>query len=98
MTYVAGNYFATGNVPQRMGTAHPSIVPYQAFKTGDEKYILIAGGNDRLFVILCTILGLERLVDDPEYTSNKVRVENKEKLSFEEDEKRILEISGKRLK
>lgn len=80
MTYVAGNYFATGNVPQRMGTAHPSIVPYQAFKTGDEKYILIAGGNDRLFVILCTILGLERLVDDPEYISNKVRVENKKKL------------------
>ena len=80
MTYVAGNYFATGNVPQRMGTAHPSIVPYQAFKTGDGKYILIAGGNDRLFGTLCNILGLSELVTNPEYCSNEARVENKEKL------------------
>ena len=80
MTYVAGNYFATGKVPQRMGTAHPSIVPYQAFKTGDGKYILIAGGNDRLFSILCNILGLEHLIEDPDYKSNDARVKNKEGL------------------
>ncbi len=77
MTYVAGNYFATGNVPPRMGTAHPSIVPYQAFKTGDDKYILIAGGNDRLFGILCKTLGLENLIEDPLYSTNEARVENK---------------------
>ena len=80
MTYVAGNYFATGNVPERLGTAHPSIVPYQAFKTGDDKYILIAGGNDRLFGILCNILGLERLIEDPLYSRNEARVENKDTL------------------
>ena len=80
MTYVAGNYFATGKVPQRMGTAHPSIVPYQAFKTGDEKYILIAGGNDRLFGILCKILGLEQLTSDPNYSTNEARVANKDAL------------------
>jgi crotonobetainyl-CoA:carnitine CoA-transferase CaiB-like acyl-CoA transferase len=80
MTYVAGNYFATGNVPQRMGTAHPSIVPYQAFKTGDDKYILIAGGNDRLFGILCKILGLESLIEDPLYSKNEARVSNKDTL------------------
>jgi len=80
MTYVAGNYFATGNVPQRLGTAHPSIVPYQAFKTGDDKYILIAGGNDRLFGILCKILGLESLIEDPLYSKNEARVSNKDTL------------------
>ncbi len=80
MTYVAGNYFATGNVPQRMGTAHPSIVPYQAFKTGDDKYILIAGGNDRLFGILCKILGLEQLTTDSSYSTNEARVANKDTL------------------
>jgi crotonobetainyl-CoA:carnitine CoA-transferase CaiB-like acyl-CoA transferase len=80
MTYVAGNYFATGNVPHRMGTAHPSIVPYQAFKTGDNRYILIAGGNDRLFKILCDILELGYLVDDPRYSSNNARVDNKDSL------------------
>ena len=80
MTYVAGNYFATGKVPPRLGTAHPSIVPYQAFKTGDDKYILIAGGNDRLFGILCNILGLETLIEDPKYSTNEARVENKDTL------------------
>ena len=80
MTYVAGNYFATGKVPPRLGTAHPSIVPYQAFKTGDDKYILIAGGNDRLFGILCNILELEGLIDDPLYSRNEARVENKDTL------------------
>jgi crotonobetainyl-CoA:carnitine CoA-transferase CaiB-like acyl-CoA transferase len=80
MTYIAGNYFATGNIPERMGTAHPSIVPYQAFKTGDDKYILIAGGNDRLFGILCKILRLEYLVNDPKYSLNESRVSHKDSL------------------
>ncbi len=80
MTYVAGNYFATGKVPERMGGAHPSIVPYQAFQTGDGKYILIAGGNDRLFAILCNILDLAHLIEDPDYKTNDVRVKNKETL------------------
>lgn len=80
MTYVAGNYFATGKVPERMGGAHPSIVPYQAFRTGDNKYILIAAGNDRLFAILCKELSLEHLIDDPDYLTNDDRVENRERL------------------
>jgi len=80
MTYVAGNYFATDKVPQRLGTAHPSIVPYQAFKTGDDKYILIAGGNDRLFGILCNVLGLENLKEDLKFSTNEARVEHKDSL------------------
>jgi crotonobetainyl-CoA:carnitine CoA-transferase CaiB-like acyl-CoA transferase len=80
MTYVAGNYFATGKVPARMGGAHPSIVPYQAFQASDGKYILIAGGNDRLFATLCNILDLAHLIDDPDYKTNDVRVKNKETL------------------
>jgi crotonobetainyl-CoA:carnitine CoA-transferase CaiB-like acyl-CoA transferase len=80
MTYVAGNYFATGKVSERMGGAHPSIVPYQAFRTGDNKYILIAAGNDRLFAILCKELSLEHLIDDPAYLTNDDRVENRERL------------------
>ncbi|HHL41956.1 MAG TPA: CoA transferase, partial [Candidatus Bathyarchaeota archaeon] len=67
MTYMAGNYFATGNVPERMGAAHPSIVPYQSFKTGDDKYILIASGNDRLYKMLCETIGKPDLVVDPDY-------------------------------
>lgn len=74
MTYMAGNYFATGNVPERMGAAHPSIVPYQSFKTGDDKYILIAAGNDRLYKMLCETIGKPELVDDPDYLTNDDRV------------------------
>lgn len=77
MTYVAGNYFATGEVPPRMGSAHPSIVPYQAFEASDGKSLLVAGGNDRLFKLLCQVMGLDGLKDDPRYATNDKRVENR---------------------
>jgi len=77
MTYVAGNYFATGEVPPRMGSAHPSIVPYQAFVAGDGKGILVAAGNDRLYQLMCDAMGLDQLKGDPRYASNDKRVENR---------------------
>ena len=77
MTYVAGNYFATGEVPPRMGSAHPSIVPYQAFEAGDGKSLLVAAGNDRLWGMLCQVMGLESLRDDLRYATNDKRVENR---------------------
>jgi formyl-CoA transferase/CoA:oxalate CoA-transferase len=80
MTYVAGNYFATGNVPPRMGSAHPSIVPYQGFMTDDLKFILIAAGNDRLFGILCKAMDLNDLIDDHRYKTNDNRVQNRKDL------------------
>jgi len=80
MTYMAGSYFANGEVPPRMGGAHPSIVPYQTFEAGDGKFLLVAGGNDRLFKILCEVMDMEHLIIDPMYVSNTVRVENRETL------------------
>ncbi|MFP3951631.1 MAG: CaiB/BaiF CoA transferase family protein [Candidatus Bathyarchaeia archaeon] len=80
MTYAAGNYFATGENPPKMGTAHPSIVPYQAFTARDGRSILIATGNDRLFRVLCSSLGLEDLADDERFRSNSDRVEHREDL------------------
>lgn len=76
MTYAAGNYFATGLNPPRMGSAHPSIAPYQAFKAGDGKYILIACGNDRLWAMMCDALERPELKADGRFTSNPLRVEN----------------------
>ncbi|MFQ6077229.1 MAG: CaiB/BaiF CoA transferase family protein, partial [Candidatus Bathyarchaeia archaeon] len=80
MTYVAGNYFATGRVPPRMGSAHPSIVPYQAFETADARYILIAAGNDRLWNRLCRGMDLKDLADDPRFVTTEKRVENRGEL------------------
>ena len=77
MTYMAGYYFATGQVAPKMGSAHPSIVPYQAFEAGDGKGILVAAGNDRLFGMLCDVLGLGGLSGDPLYVKNEDRVENR---------------------
>ena len=80
MTYAAGNYFATGKNPERMGSAHPSIVPYQAFTAGDDKHLLIAAGNDRLFQMLCDGMNLDKLKQDERFQINEDRVKNRVEL------------------
>ena len=77
MTYAGGNYFATGVNPSRMGSAHPSIVPYQGFETGDGKHLLVACGNDRLWEMMCDAMGLKAMKVDPRFTSNELRVANR---------------------
>jgi formyl-CoA transferase/CoA:oxalate CoA-transferase len=77
MTYMAGYYFATGKVAPKMGSAHPSIVPYQAFEAGDGKGLLVAAGNDRLFGMLCDVLELRGFSRDPLYLKNADRVANR---------------------
>jgi len=69
----AANYLLGGVIPQPMGTAHPNIVPYQAFSAADG-YVVIAAANDRLFERLCEVLDLGRLADDERYASNSARV------------------------
>lgn len=80
MTYMAANYFATGKVPKRMGSAHPNIVPYQCFETSDGKYITLAVGNDRIWKNFCKALGLENLAEDQKFATNPRRVENRNEL------------------
>ncbi len=60
----------------RWGTAHPSIVPYKGFKTKDGD-ILLGGGNDRLFGVLCDKLGKTEWVKDGNYSTNSARVKNR---------------------
>lgn len=60
----------------RWGTAHPSIVPYQGFKTKDGD-ILLGGGNDRLFGVLCNKLGKPEWAKDGNYSTNSARVKNR---------------------
>ncbi|KAF9885791.1 hypothetical protein FE257_012373 [Aspergillus nanangensis] len=63
----------------RWGTAHPSVVPYQSFKTVDGD-IFVGGANDRLFGILCDRLGKPEWKTDPRFTSNNERVRNRTEL------------------
>lgn len=74
----AGQYYLTsGTVTPRMGNAHPTIVPYEAFETSDG-YIILAVGNDRQFRDFCDVAGAGHLTDDPRFTANKSRVQHRD--------------------
>jgi formyl-CoA transferase/CoA:oxalate CoA-transferase len=79
LTYVASGYFATDKVPGRFGSAHPTIVPYQAFPTADG-HIMIAVGNDSLWRRFAPAVGLGDLVEDPRFATNPDRVRNRDEL------------------
>jgi crotonobetainyl-CoA:carnitine CoA-transferase CaiB-like acyl-CoA transferase len=79
LTYLAGGYFASGEVPRRYGSAHPSIVPYQALRTGDG-LLMVAVGNDALWQRFAPLLGLPELADDPRFATNPQRVANRTEL------------------
>jgi formyl-CoA transferase len=74
------NYLATGEVPGRIGNAHPNIVPYQPFKTQDGDVIL-ACGNDNLFNKFCEVAGCQHLARDGRFATNSKRVENREAIT-----------------
>jgi crotonobetainyl-CoA:carnitine CoA-transferase CaiB-like acyl-CoA transferase len=72
------NYLVGGKVPQRLGNAHPNIVPYQTFETKDG-HIIIAVGNDRQYTEFCNLIGAPELASGP-YATNRGRVENRNAL------------------
>ena len=76
MSYHAVGYLATGRVPGRLGSGHPSLVPYQAFPSSDG-FFIIGCGNDGLWRRLCPAIGREDLVDHPKFQTNTLRVENR---------------------
>jgi crotonobetainyl-CoA:carnitine CoA-transferase CaiB-like acyl-CoA transferase len=73
------NYLVSGKLPQRIGNAHPNIVPYQVFPVADG-HIIIATGNDAQFAKLCTVLGEPALAAQEAYRDNVGRVTNRESL------------------
>ena len=73
------NYLTTGISPQRMGNAHPNIVPYQTFRSKDKEFI-IACGNDKQFVDLCHAIGKSELLAETKFLKNPDRVKYREQL------------------
>ncbi len=73
------NYLVTGEPPIRRGTAHPNIVPYQAFATKDG-YLMLAIGNDRQFAAFCMAAGKSALARDKRFQINAARVVNRQAL------------------
>jgi CoA:oxalate CoA-transferase len=65
----------TGDIPGPLGARHPSITPFEALPTADG-HMIIAAGNDGLFVKMCAALGRPELATDPRFTSNDLRTRN----------------------
>ena len=63
----------------RWGTAHPSIVPYKGFKTKDGD-VMLGGGNDRLFGVICDKLGKPEWLSDARFKTNAQRVKHRQEL------------------
>lgn len=70
------NFLVSGEAPQRHGTAHPNIVPYQAFRTADG-HLMLAIGNDRQFGKWCEIAGRAELARDARFATNAARVQHR---------------------
>jgi CoA:oxalate CoA-transferase len=72
-------YTVEGEIPGPLGARHPTITPFQAFKTKDGSMI-IAAGNDSLFVKTCDALGLAGLTSSPDYKTNALRLKHHREL------------------
>jgi len=76
---VAQNALLGDAEPGRYGNAHPSIVPYEAFRASDG-WVAIAANNDGLYRRLCEALERPELAEDPRFETNRQRVEHREEL------------------
>ena len=74
-------YLSKNEIPEPMGSRHPSIAPFEAFKTKDS-FLIIAAGNDKLFKSLCEVLEIPNISTDEMYKTNSLRSQNIDKLKF----------------
>jgi len=73
-------YTVTGEIPKPLGTKHPTITPFQGYKTKDE-WIIVPIGNDSLWLKLCEAIKRNDLIDNPKFKTNKDRTENRNELN-----------------
>jgi formyl-CoA transferase len=79
MSYVASNYLVSGEMPPRLGNAHPNIVPYQSFQAGDD-YIAFAIGNDQQWARFCEAVDRPQWANDEMFATNAARVSNRQQV------------------
>jgi len=75
----AGRYFATGEVPGPLGSAHQTSAPYQALRASDG-FFTLGANTARTWEACCEVLGLKPLVDDPRFAKNHLRHQNRREL------------------
>jgi len=74
------NWLVGGEVPPRLGNAHPNIVPYQVFRTAGDSHFILACGNDKQFRAICEQIGLPALAADERFATNPQRVRHRDLL------------------
>jgi formyl-CoA transferase/CoA:oxalate CoA-transferase len=89
LTYMAGYYFISGIVPGPIGSGHQTAVPYGAFPTKDY-YIVISATNDTFFRNLCKAFGRESKADEPGFSTQAERTQNRDAVNaFVEENTRL---------
>ena len=76
LSYHATGFMGTGVEPKRMGSGHPSLVPYQSFNSSNGQFI-IGCANQGLWERMARAIGQEGMLDDPRYTTNTDRVDHR---------------------
>jgi len=93
----ASNFLMNGNIPKRIGSAHPSIAPYgDTFTTSDGAHIVLAVGSQKQFVALCTVLNIQEIIEDTKFITNQNRVNHRAEL-FDILHKKIKEWDTEKL-
>ncbi|KAJ5677121.1 CoA-transferase family III domain-containing protein [Penicillium maclennaniae] len=93
LSNVGMSWMNLGKEAQRWGTGHPTIVPYEAFKTKDS-FLVVGAVNSRQFKTLCSYLGKEELANDPRFVDNKARVRNRQELKCILDDLFVRKLTG----
>jgi crotonobetainyl-CoA:carnitine CoA-transferase CaiB-like acyl-CoA transferase len=78
----ASAFLGAGVVGGRLGNRHPSIAPYETFRTADGE-LAVAGGNDAIFARLCAVVDRPQLAADERFATNAARLEHRDALARE---------------
>ena len=76
----ASDHLVAGEVPVRLGNAHPAIVPYESFRALDG-HVIVAIGTDAQFARFCREASLAELLEDPRFSTNPQRVRHRDALT-----------------
>lgn len=93
LTHQASSFFVTNENPKPLGSAHPSIAPYQAFVGSDGEYFIVAVGNDELWRRFCSCIRATQLANDAKFATNSSRVAHRFELAHELEKIFSTEIS-----
>lgn len=81
LSYAAQSWLADGRQPAPLGSRHPNLAPYQAFRASDGWFIVGVGSQD-LWLRFCQAIERPELADDPRFASNEARVRHREALDL----------------